>query len=739
MGQPLKKLDKKRLRRWLLLFFFALLIPTVLLVQQSYSRLKWETFHQHQLMAAELSERIDLRLMQLINNEDQRDFDDFAFLKTNADNKNNLPQRSPLAEFPVRTLPPGLLGHFQVDAAGQLITPIVPLNSSSNSHSIPATELNQRLALQNTIQDILAANKLVRKPPVRLQTPATETAINIGTNNSGDSVPTQINPAPADQLSEEAEPVIQAESAGAMSQLNSFTTANQEQAPDLAQSDDVIAEVFSRKNNTSHSNSAPVEAKESEAQADSPEQAPVTFKQLREISKQSAQQSDYDRVEDLQLKQNYLQKDAEKKRKTEAVSKQKQSASRIPKATSKPVKNRISPLRIRTFDNEIDPFEFSLLDKTYFVLFRQVWRNGQRYTQGLLIEQSTFLEEIINNAFARTTLSEMSDLLVAYQGNVLRAFSGQPEKNQRYQSQKITEQQLGEQLYQVRLSDPLSDLQLIYSITQLPVGAGGQLILWLSLLLGIVLLSGFYLMYRLGISQIELANQQQDFVSAVSHELKTPLTSIRMYGEMLIQGWAPEERKNTYYQFIFDESERLSRLINNVLQLARMTRNEQEAELAVHNVSDLVRDVKAKISSQIEAADFSLTVDMDEQSTSEQVMIDADWLTQIMINLVDNAIKFSAKAEVKTIILDVRSTAKQRVSFTINDHGPGIDKQQMKKIFQLFYRSENELTRDTVGTGIGLSLVHQMTTAMGGKVSVENRELNADFQGAAFSVTFPVI
>ena len=92
-------------------------------------------------------------------------------------------------------------------------------------------------------------------------------------------------------------------------------------------------------------------------------------------------------------------------------------------------------------------------------------------------------------------------------------------------------------------------------------------------------------MYRLGVKQIRLTRQQQDFVSAVSHELKTPLTSIRMYGEILREGWADEEKKKTYYAYIHDESERLSRLISNVLQLARMTRNELRIDLKPVTVS----------------------------------------------------------------------------------------------------------------------------------------------------------
>ena len=93
-------------------------------------------------------------------------------------------------------------------------------------------------------------------------------------------------------------------------------------------------------------------------------------------------------------------------------------------------------------------------------------------------------------------------------------------------------------------------------------GRGAGVIIWVSAILALVLSVGVGLMYRLGARQIDLARQQQDFVSAVSHELKTPLTSIRMYGEMLREGWATEERKMTYYDYIFHESERLSRLIS---------------------------------------------------------------------------------------------------------------------------------------------------------------------------------
>ncbi len=192
-------------------------------------------------------------------------------------------------------------------------------------------------------------------------------------------------------------------------------------------------------------------------------------------------------------------------------------------------------MRIRTFESEIDPFEFSLLDSGHFVLFRKVWRDGQRYIQGALIEQQPFVHGLIESMFLDTALSNMSDLLRRLPG---RCLLGLQRAGGAGSICPVPRQLRGTLLYQTRLSAPLSDVELILSINRLPAGAGGRVISWLAAILLLVLCGGFYLMYRLGAGQIDLARQQQDFVSAVSHELKTPLTSIRMYGEILREGWA---------------------------------------------------------------------------------------------------------------------------------------------------------------------------------------------------------
>jgi len=106
----------------------------------------------------------------------------------------------------------------------------------------------------------------------------------------------------------------------------------------------------------------------------------------------------------------------------------------------------------------------------------------------------------------------------------------------------------------------------------------------------------------------------------------------------------------------------------------------------------------------------------------------------VLINLIDNAIKFSSSAELKTVQLHIRLLQDGRLQFSVRDFGPGVAKDQMKKIFKLFYRSENELTRETVGTGIGLALVHQLVVGMGGEVDLVNCE-----PGVEFRIRFPVV
>ena len=329
-----------------------------------------------------------------------------------------------------------------------------------------------------------------------------------------------------------------------------------------------------------------------------------------------------------------------------------------------------------------------------------------------------------------TSLAEMTSLGLAYQDLLLHTFNGRDSRSY----PNVAEDLDGTLLYSSRLAAPLDSLALVYSIKRLPPGPGASVLGWVTLVLAMVFVGGFVTLYRAGSSQILLARQQQDFVSAVSHELKSPLTSIRMYGEMLKEGWANDEKRQSYYEYIHDEADRLSRLIANVLQLAQITRNEPQFDLKPTKVAELLSNTESKISSQVERAGFVLRLAVEEGADQATIQVDQDCFAQIVINLVDNAIKFSRNADKKTIDIHCKRTGDDRILFTVRDYGPGIPKDQMKKIFEMFYRSESEMTRETVGTGIGLAIVHQLSVAMGGDVDLANAQ-----PGAEFSFWFPVV
>jgi signal transduction histidine kinase len=714
--KSLTGLSRKQLRNWLILFFLALAIPAAILSIQAYSQLKWESFHLHRIQAEELSDRINRALTQLIETEESRSFTDYAFLKVSGKPSAGFIQRSPLSAFPVDSTIPGLVGYFQIDTDGFFSTPLVPEpGSQSGLYGITDNELTQRQAQQDTIRKILYRNRLVEsyKPaaptfPVAKEArtdkrPSVARTIISGSPSKDRDSPKRLTP--DDVAATPGGITEQARGQAAFDLLNKPSGRRSQEKKQKSRSR--LGRIEDLKLDYSY--------QKTEASA---------IQQQRENEKAA-----------IEAGKILSKKKARKERGAlPAISTgmyDESSPAMAPQASSieaEEIADKViasaEPVRIHTFESEIDPLEFALLDSGHFVLFRKVWKEDQRYIQGILLDQNKFLNMLVESAFHKTALSDMSKLIIAYQESVFIAYGSSVSRDYLSSAKELE----GDVLYQTRLSSPFAELELIFSVTRLPAGPGAALIAWLAVILAVVLFGGFFLMYRLGSKQIELANQQQDFVSAVSHELKTPLTSIRMYGEMLREGWADEDKKQEYYEYIHDESERLSRLISNVLQLARLTRNELQLDLKQVPVTELLDCIRSRLASQVKRAGFQLNINSDNQADKATVTVDTDSFIQIIINLVDNAIKFSARAEQKKIDIECRVLRNARVQFSVRDYGPGVAQDQMKKIFKLFYRSGNELTRETVGTGIGLALVHQLVLAMDGTVDVVNRKPGVEFQ-----------
>lgn len=227
--------------------------------------------------------------------------------------------------------------------------------------------------------------------------------------------------------------------------------------------------------------------------------------------------------------------------------------------------------------------------------------------------------------------------------------------------------------------------------------------------------------------QLDLARKKDDFISAVSHELRTPLTSIRMYAEMLEQDWvsSPDKRKS-YYSQIRQESERLSRLIENVLDFSRVQRGRKKFSLVAGDLNTCLQQIVETLVPYAQQHGFVIET---EFADLPSVCFDRDAVSQIVVNLVDNAVKYAAGADKKMIW--VRTSGDERhVYIEVEDRGPGVPVAQRQKIFDQFYRMESEATRQTRGTGLGLALVMRFAEAHRGFVTFRS----AHPMGAVFQV-----
>jgi signal transduction histidine kinase len=222
-------------------------------------------------------------------------------------------------------------------------------------------------------------------------------------------------------------------------------------------------------------------------------------------------------------------------------------------------------------------------------------------------------------------------------------------------------------------------------------------------------------LWRTASAQIKLARKKDDFISAVSHELRTPLTTIRMYTEMLEKNWVKtDEKRSEYYTTMRQESERLTRLIENVLDFSRIQRGRKKYHFKIGDINTCVSDVVDMMAPCAAGAGFIVEKDF---AHIDPFTFDPDAVMQIVINLLDNAIKYAGNAEDKIIIIRTRPTD-GFILIEVEDHGPGIGHLQRKKVFEEFYRTASEATRETTGTGLGLALVKKFAQAHQGFVEI---------------------
>jgi two-component system phosphate regulon sensor histidine kinase PhoR len=248
----------------------------------------------------------------------------------------------------------------------------------------------------------------------------------------------------------------------------------------------------------------------------------------------------------------------------------------------------------------------------------------------------------------------------------------------------------------------------------------------------VVILAGVVVILLANAQERKLHAMRADFVANVSHELKTPLALVRMFGELLMTGRvASDEKRTQYLQIIVRESERLTALIENVLDFARVERGKVAYDFAPGDLVGVVgRAVEA---CRYRAETEGMKLEVEVASELPEVVMDERALQLVVINLVENALKYAPSTEV--VRVRVATLDDERVVVSVIDRGPGIPAEDRERIFERFYRGKSARGGSVRGSGIGLALVAHIAVAHGGDVEAREGEGG---KGSTFVVTLPI-
>jgi len=266
----------------------------------------------------------------------------------------------------------------------------------------------------------------------------------------------------------------------------------------------------------------------------------------------------------------------------------------------------------------------------------------------------------------------------------------------------------------------------------LPAAAAPRTLLLAGIgVLALLLAAGAFFISRAITRELEVARLQSDFVAAVSHEFRTPLSSVCHISEMLVDGrLADDERRDRLYGTLQRESERLRRLVEGLLDFARMDAGGREYRLERFEPSPFLHALGDEFEADVTAAGTNARVQIDVAPDLPAVRADREALGRAVWNLLDNAVKYSARAA------HVRLTARaagQWIEVSVTDEGLGISPEEHARIFQKFARGSAAAATGVKGTGLGLSMVRHIVEAHGGAVRVESRP----GEGSTFTIALP--
>jgi signal transduction histidine kinase len=368
------------------------------------------------------------------------------------------------------------------------------------------------------------------------------------------------------------------------------------------------------------------------------------------------------------------------------------------------------------YQAEVDPLQSVHIDEGRVLLFRRIVIDNQVFRQGVVIRTREFLSHLARTHFDGQPMSRFTNL-------TLRALE-QGREWARFQSgATVTAARFAMERSFPR---PFSFVRATLASEQIPRSTGRSTLILVVTALTAVVLMGLFAIYQSARVVLDISERRSGFVSSVTHELKTPLTNIRMYIEMLEQGIAADpERELEYYRILGTESARLSRLIDNVLEFSKLEKKQRNLDLRDGTLEEVIREAQDVMAERLRQEGFVLKV---ENETDRPFPYDREVMVQVLVNLIENSLKFGKTAPLREITLRVRHEGR-RARISVSDTGPGIPRHALKRVFDDFYRVEGPLTRTTKGTGIGLALVKRFVEAMGGSVSAANN------RGAGCTIT----
>lgn len=666
----------RRLKKFIIIFCLALAFPLGYFIVRTQEGLRGEEMEELRFFTETLLDQMEEDLADLVRREEARSIDEYSYYLSESSERNpaQVPVRSPLSELPRRNY---ILGYFQMGPDGTLQTPLL-----RDQKLVPA-ELEVVIDEMRKLASSFSRKKSGEEggevhfsEPTVVQEQAKTKEYGIGSRY----LKAEQYAKKKSQLGRE-EKRIEKLSAAQVQNITQQAPISQEQGE------------WREK-----------EGRSAVSKGQDTEETWESEGLLSESAMDDAEQRDEFSF--------FTRSRGSREQMREALKR-----SEIPAASLMDMEVSNEP-RLDTYRAEIDPLQSVVVDPVHVFIFRRIVLDDHIYRQGFILKMNEFLDYLGHNYFSNQPLARFAGL---------RLLAAGPESTF---SEAVfgSAVALSESVFHLRrvFPRPFSFLSAGVYCDEVPESAGRKTVgLMMGILAGVVLL-GLLAIYRSARVVLEMSERRTGFVSSVTHELKTPLTNIRMYIEMLEHGIAgSKEREAEYFRILRSESERLTRLINNVLEFSKLEKKQRRIQVVKGDLEEVVAEVRDVMGEKIKREGFVLEV---EKKNVPPILYDREAMVQILINLIDNSIKFGRNEREKKLVLTIEER-KGKARIALADTGPGLPQGALKKVFEEFYRVDNSLTRSTKGTGIGLALVKKLTTAMGGDVMAQNN------QGAGCTIT----